>query len=439
MKKVLSVFLSTALVILSAVSCITANAYDTADCCHTEHTGHCDHCCCDHHAVCGSDDCTAHDHYEQAAVHRCDCELSEEDASYTDYIHFHAQKGHNITLFIGIRQCPDIEGIWCEIRHNPNKLKYTGFDAYYDNTVNTTVNSGYNLFSILFDPNGTDMTDEKTIISFSYILLEDIEQEENIISYTIRELFDSELNNVNYQCFSYWVENNSISIVDTDSETPHIHSPVVHPAVPETCTTEGYSEWVDCSTCGEVLTPRLIIPPRGHNDQVVKPVDPTCTQPGQSEYYVCATCGEVLVPPTEIPPLGHLAVTDPAREATCTHTGLTEGSHCSRCGEVLKAQVEIPTVPHKFVDGYCIYCGIAEFDKPTPIGIYGDVNGDEKVSARDALLILRYAIKLNQFTDTQKALADVNGDNKANASDALLIQRYAIGITSNSKIGDYCY
>ena len=446
MKKILSVFLCAALVILSAVSCITVNAYDTHDCCQDENCTTANHCCCccccdcEHTAVCGSNVITSHTHGEQAADHDCDCEQSgSENAYYTDFMHFHAKKGHNITLFLGIRQCEDIEGIWCEIRHDPNKLKYTGYEAYYDDTVNTTVSAGYNLFSILFSPNGTNMTDEKTIISFSYTLITDVEDGDNVLSYTIRELFDSDLNNVNYQCLSYWVENNSISIVDTDSSSPHIHSPVVHPAVPETCTTEGYSEWVDCSTCGEVLTPRLVIPPRGHKDEVILPVDPTCTEPGQSEYYKCSVCGEILVPPTVIPPLGHLEVKDPAQEPTCTHTGLTEGSHCSRCGLVLKAQEEIPTVPHKFVDGYCIYCGIAEFDKPTPIGIYGDVNGDEKITARDALLILRYAIKLTTLTDVQIAVSDVNGDGKANTSDAMLIQRYAIGITTNSKIGDYCY
>ena len=446
MKKILCAFLSVTLVILSTVCCISANAYNTAVCCNADHTCCC--CCehdCNHYCSHDHNDNTLTEPYSYTAYSPSgdtDIKAGEyepsEDASYTDFIHFHALKGHNITLYLSIKQCPDISGIWCEIRHNPAKLQFTGYDQYYPDTVNTTVNAGFNIFSILFSPNGTNITDEKTIISFSYTLIEDIEQEDAVLSYTLRELIDSHLHDINYQCFGYRVDNNSINIYDTESDTPHIHSPVVHPAVEETCTTEGYSEWVDCSTCGEVLTPRLIIPPRGHDDVLILPVDPTCTTPGKTEEVVCSVCGFVLKPAEEIPALGHLPVTDPAREATCQQTGLTEGSHCSRCNEILKAQEVLPTVPHKFVDGYCIYCGLAEFDTPNPIGVYGDINNDGNITARDALLLLRYTIKLYSFTTVQESVADVNGDNKVNTSDALLIQRHSIGINTKSKIGDYC-
>ena len=74
--------------------------------------------------------------------------------------------------------------------------------------------------------------------------------------------------------------------------------------------------------------------------------------------------------------------------------------------------------------------GIAEFyGDPIPqiTGVYGDVDLDGKVSAKDSLLIQRYVINMVKFDNTQKKAADVNGDDKITAKDALEIQRYSIG------------
>ncbi len=51
----------------------------------------------------------------------------------------------------------------------------------------------------------------------------------------------------------------------------------------------------------------------------------------------------------------------------------------------------------------------------------GDVNGDEKINARDAKLVLQYFNGNVELTAEQKAKADVNGDGKINARDAKLI------------------
>ena len=53
--------------------------------------------------------------------------------------------------------------------------------------------------------------------------------------------------------------------------------------------------------------------------------------------------------------------------------------------------------------------------------LLGDVNGDGKVNARDAKLVLQYFNGKVEFTEEQKAKADVNGDSKINARDAKLI------------------
>lgn len=55
----------------------------------------------------------------------------------------------------------------------------------------------------------------------------------------------------------------------------------------------------------------------------------------------------------------------------------------------------------------------------------GDVDGDGKVTAADARLILRRAAKLIKFTMEQDALADVDEDGKITAADARKVLRVA--------------
>ena len=60
--------------------------------------------------------------------------------------------------------------------------------------------------------------------------------------------------------------------------------------------------------------------------------------------------------------------------------------------------------------------------------MYGDVNGDGKVTARDSMIVQRYAIKLAQLTDEQIKVADVDRNGKVNAKDALYILRSSINL-----------
>lgn len=55
----------------------------------------------------------------------------------------------------------------------------------------------------------------------------------------------------------------------------------------------------------------------------------------------------------------------------------------------------------------------------------GDVDGDGRVTASDARLILRRAARLVTFTPEQDWLADVDGDGRVTAADARLVLRVA--------------
>ncbi len=159
----------------------------------------------------------------------------------------------------------------------------------------------------------------------------------------------------------------------------------VIPAVPATCTTDGWTEGLECTLCGEVLvapqripashTPEeveveptctepgitgktvcevcgetidegTVIPAKGHTITLVPGVDATCTDTGLTPGVICSVCDHVFVAQEVTSALGHIEVIDPAVEPTCTETGLTEGKHCKRCDAILVPQQVIPEKGH---------------------------------------------------------------------------------------------
>ena len=65
----------------------------------------------------------------------------------------------------------------------------------------------------------------------------------------------------------------------------------------------------------------------------------------------------------------------------------------------------------------------AQYTENAPVAGNGDVNGDGKVDATDALLAMRYSMNAISLTAEQLAAGDVNGDGIVNATDAILIMR----------------
>ena len=64
-------------------------------------------------------------------------------------------------------------------------------------------------------------------------------------------------------------------------------------------------------------------------------------------------------------------------------------------------------------------------DTPTDIP-YGDVNGDTKIDAKDALMVLKYAVQKMELTQAQQKAAEVDGKYGINAKDALEILKYSV-------------
>ena len=63
---------------------------------------------------------------------------------------------------------------------------------------------------------------------------------------------------------------------------------------------------------------------------------------------------------------------------------------------------------------------------PKGMLMYGDVNQDGTVDAKDALLVLKAAVGKATLTNEQRVLANVDGDGAINAKDALLILKKAV-------------
>jgi len=58
----------------------------------------------------------------------------------------------------------------------------------------------------------------------------------------------------------------------------------------------------------------------------------------------------------------------------------------------------------------------------------GDVNGDCKITADDASLVLKYVVGLIDLSEEQQQAADVTGDDTITAFDAALILQYTVGL-----------
>jgi len=66
----------------------------------------------------------------------------------------------------------------------------------------------------------------------------------------------------------------------------------------------------------------------------------------------------------------------------------------------------------------------------------GDVNGDGKIAAYDASLVLRYIVGLIELSPDQQGAADVTGDGTVSSLDAALILRHTVGLIHSFPVED---
>ena len=111
----------------------------------------------------------------------------------------------------------------------------------------------------------------------------------------------------------------------------------------------------------------------------------------------------------------HLKDLRTIKEPTRNDTGVEEGT-CEVCREVVQRSIPVKTV----------------------VGMCGNLDGDEDITANDALLILRASVNLETFDFDQTYLADIDGDGTITSADSLSVLRYSVGLKdANSKVGEY--
>lgn len=221
--------------------------------------------------------------------------------------------------------------------------------------------------------------------------------------------------------------------------------------VQPTCTKNGKST-LYCVKCKTALDSQ-IIKASGHKIKIDKfGTAATCTNNGKTDSTSCTVCKEILTVQEVIPAKGHTEVTVPGRAATCSAVGLTDGKRCSVCDKTILKQYEIAKTAHVESEWIvqkpatekatgieikrCTLCNKKLEERVIPVQeakyILGDINGDGKVTASDARIILRIATKLENASKYKNAqvIADVNGDGKISSLDARKVLRVASRLES---------
>lgn len=152
---------------------------------------------------------------------------------------------------------------------------------------------------------------------------------------------------------------------------------------------------------------------------------PTCTEQGYTTY--TCQCGEFYVS-NYVDALGHdYDDGTVVQKPDCVTEGLIR--YTCRNDDTHAYSQLVPATGHTFVDNICTACGLKNGTEEDPAFVLGDVNGDGKINAKDATLILQHAVGvLKDDADFNTQAADVSGDGKLNAKDATMILQYSVDI-----------
>lgn len=150
-------------------------------------------------------------------------------------------------------------------------------------------------------------------------------------------------------------------------------------------------------------------------DAAVKDVAPTCVKSGYTEYTAVFTSNKFTKQTKNIDGLPATGIHTEA-EAVIENDDPATGEYdlvvyCTECGEEISRTHITPEVKTRQV---------------------GDINGDGRISADDAIIVARLAAGYGDYgTRYSSKVADINNDGKVTADDAIIIARFAAGY------GDY--
>ncbi len=255
------------------------------------------------------------------------------------------------------------------------------------------------------------------------------------------------------------------------------HTAVTDKAVAATCTTTGKTEGKHCSVCNTIITAQKNIPATGHkwNNGVITTAA-TCKAKGVKTYTCQNDASHKKTEDIAVNASNHVNTKNvPETPATFENVGYTAGVYCNDCKKYISGHVEIPKLVPEFTDskdakesgnnivsnngltvaqllsqagkgaviktsdgksvenaaliGTGMVLTMADGSKKE-IVVYGDVDGDGKISAADARQTLRASVGLENFKeDSAKYKAAKRGNvDKLSAADARLILRASVGL-----------
>ena len=79
-----------------------------------------------------------------------------------------------------------------------------------------------------------------------------------------------------------------------------------------------------------------------------------------------------------------------------------------------------------FASFVCICFAIDSSESKSADVLYGDVNGDSRISAMDLLQIQKHLLKMITLKDAYALAADVNKDGRISAMDLLQVQKHLL-------------
>lgn len=131
--------------------------------------------------------------------------------------------------------------------------------------------------------------------------------------------------------------------------------------VDATCMNEGTKEHYFCKRCKKTYSDNaaqnqltdLVISQISHNNTPIPEDAATCTADGWTAGEKCSVCGTVSGR-KRIPATGHTKSTIAKVDATCTADGSTDGVKCSTCGTVLVAPIKIAAKGHTYKDNWTV-------------------------------------------------------------------------------------
>lgn len=149
---------------------------------------------------------------------------------------------------------------------------------------------------------------------------------------------------------------------------------------------------------------------------------PSCTEPGVE----ARTCSCGAEETRNVPAKGHVEGEAETVPATCTENGRSVVK-CKVCGYPI-SDIPIVAPGHNYVNGKCTVCGSDDPDyKPL---IKGDIDGDGKITFKDANIQKNAFLGSAALTGDAAAAADINGDGKLSSTDVNALKQLIVGSDS---------